>query len=341
MARRAPLANTEYQRALLADNPGIPDFEEQLKSCGLFPLKPAALEIFQVNIGYMCNQLCAHCHVDAGPDRTEMMTRQTMEQCLRALQHADVTTLDITGGAPEMHPDFRWFVSRAAETGVKEIMLRSNLTIIVANKKYNDLPGFFAANRVRVISSLPYFQRDRTDRQRGEGVFDKSIEALALLNAQGYGMPGKSLVLDLVYNPAGAFLPGPQAALEKEFRARLLDPYGIHFTRLLALTNLPISRFLEYLVATDNLDDYMQLLVSSFNPTAVHGVMCRNTVSVAWDGSLYDCDFNQMLRLRPEMCAGHVAGFDAVAWNQRTIALARHCFGCTAGAGSSCQGSTS
>ena len=175
LARRAPLANTEYQRALLAENPAIPDFGEKLKSCGLFPLTPAALEVFQVNIGYMCNQVCAHCHVDAGPDRTEMMTRETMEQCLRALQYAGITTLDITGGAPEMHPDFRWFVSRATQMGVQEIIVRSNLTIIVANKKYYDLPGFFAQNRVRVISSLPYFQRDRTDRQswrRGLGRSD-------------------------------------------------------------------------------------------------------------------------------------------------------------------------
>ncbi|MBL7941976.1 MAG: arsenosugar biosynthesis radical SAM protein ArsS, partial [Flavobacteriales bacterium] len=249
-------------------------------------------------------------------------------------------TLDITGGAPEMHPDFRWLVETAHQSGIREIIVRSNLTILVANKKYSDLPEFFAKHNVRVVSSLPYFSPDRTDRQRGNGVFDKSMAAMRMLNETGYGMPGSSLIFDLVYNPGGAFLPTDQLGLERAFRHHLLKDYQVHFHHLLALTNLPVSRFLEYLIASDNFEDYMDLLIRSFNPATIHGLMCRNTISIAWDGTIYDCDFNQMLKLQPIGKKFHLSNFDIQAWQSRDIALSGHCYGCTAGAGSSCQGAT-
>ena len=317
----------------------LPRFEERLKETEQFPLKPADLEILQINVGYMCNQVCAHCHVDAGPDRKEIMTRETMEQILDVLRKTSVHTLDLTGGAPEMNPDFRWFVEEASKIGVKDFIVRSNLTIIRANKKYHDLPEFFKKHNVHVVSSLPFYSKERTDKQRGDGVFNKSIEALKMLNDQGYGQPDSGLILDLVYNPAGAFLPGDQAGLEAEFKKRLMADFGISFNSLFTITNLPISRFLEYLVVSDNYEDYMDALIDAYNPAAVEGVMCRNTLSVSWDGYLYDCDFNQMLQLKVEGKAQHISEFNTLELAKRKIKISQHCYGCTAGAGSSCQGS--
>jgi radical SAM/Cys-rich protein len=288
----------------------------------------------------MCNQVCSHCHVDAGPDRKEIMTRETMELCLEKFAESGATSLDITGGAPEMNPDFRWFVQEAKLRGAMEIMVRCNLTIILANKKYHDLPEFFAANNIRVISSLPFYKAERTDKQRGEGVFEKSIEALRMLNSAGYGQDSGSLILDLVYNPAGAFLPTGQESLDRDFRKNLLDQFGVKFNSLFAITNMPISRFLEYLVASDNYEDYMHSLVSAFNPGALSGVMCRNTLSIGWDGSIYDCDFNQMLDLRVAHEQNHLSTADMKSISDRDIVVSQHCYGCTAGAGSSCQGAT-
>lgn len=333
------LGTPEGQIEVLDDHQSIniPSFEAKLEELNQLPLKPTSIDIFQINVGKMCNQVCAHCHVDAGPDRKEIMTRETMQQCLDALEGTEITTVDLTGGAPEMNPDFRWFVEELSKLG-KQIIVRCNLTIILANPKYNDLPEFFKKHNVNVVSSLPYFTAKRTDAQRGDGVFEKSIKALQMLNAVGYGKEDSDLKLDLVYNPAGAFLPGDQGALESQFK-RKLQEYDIVFNELYAITNLPISRFLEYLVKTEKYEDYMEELVNAFNPAAALGVMCRNTISISWDGYLYDCDFNQMLELKvngPQ----HIKDFNVQELEKRDIILNQHCYGCTAGAGSSCGGTT-
>ncbi|MFY0600148.1 MAG: arsenosugar biosynthesis radical SAM protein ArsS [Cyclobacteriaceae bacterium] len=335
------LSATEAQLEVLDDNLaiGIPSFEDKLSPIGLFPLMATNLDIFQVNLGKMCNQVCKHCHVDAGPDRKEIMTRETMQQCLDALEGTGIRTVDMTGGAPEMNPDFRWFVEQVSAMG-KEIIVRCNLTIIVANPKYNDLPEFYKKHNVNVVSSLPYFSAKRTDSQRGDGVFEQSIKALKMLNAVGYGMPDSELKLDLVYNPSGAFLPDDQMGLELQFKQKLKDGYDIRFNNLFAITNLPVSRFLDYLINSGNYEEYMNELANAFNPTAAAGVMCRNTLSIGWDGYLYDCDFNQMLELKVDTKGQHISEFNKSALEDRQIKISQHCFGCTAGAGSSCGGVT-
>lgn len=341
-ARGVQLAEIENQLKVFEDAPfngELPTFKQQLNALGAFPLRPTQTEIFQINVGYMCNQVCKHCHVDAGPDRKEIMSKAHLQKCLDILKEANIPTVDLTGGAPEMNPHFRWFVEEANKIGVKEIIVRSNLTIIRANPKYHDLPEFFKANKVHVVSSLPYYQSRKTDAQRGDGVFDKSIEALKMLNKVGYGMEGSELQLDLVYNPAGAFLPGGQMELEQEFKRNLSKDFGIQFNQLFTITNLPISRFLDYLLVSGNYEEYMDKLVTAFNPAAVQGVMCRNTLSVDWDGYLYDCDFNQMLQMKVDAPSSqHIDDFDMNALQQRAILVNQHCYGCTAGAGSSCQG---
>ncbi|WP_017730546.1 arsenosugar biosynthesis radical SAM (seleno)protein ArsS [Nafulsella turpanensis] len=317
-------------------------FQDKLEAAGLYPLRPTGVEILQINVGKMCNQTCKHCHVDAGPDRKEIMARETMQHCLDALDAAgkQIHTVDLTGGAPEMNPHFRWFVEELSLRG-KKVMVRCNLTIILANPKYHDLPEFFRQHGVEVVSSLPHFSARRTDAQRGEGVFEKSIKALQMLNAVGYGKHGSGLDLHLVYNPAGAFLPGSQASLEKEFKQKLLKDFGVEFNNLYVITNLPISRFLDYLLQSGNYESYMEKLVNAFNPVAAAGVMCRNTLSVGWDGALYDCDFNQMLDMKLEKTAPeHISDFQLNSIDQRAIRLNQHCYGCTAGAGSSCGGAT-
>ncbi|MEJ6544788.1 MAG: arsenosugar biosynthesis radical SAM protein ArsS [Flavobacteriaceae bacterium] len=336
------LAQTQKQLDLLQSGPfkdgDLPLFKDKIAQSGQFPLKAKKLEILQINLGYMCNQVCAHCHVDAGPDRKEIMTRETMQQCLDVIAQTGAHTLDLTGGAPEMNPDFRWFVEAASAAGIKDFIVRSNLTIIRANKKYHDLPEFFAKYGIHVVSSMPHYTKGKTDKQRGDGVFNSSIEALKMLNKVGYGMPGSDLKLDLVYNPSGAYLPGDQAALEKDFKKALDTDFGIQFNALFAITNLPISRFLDYLVASGNYEDYMYALVDAYNPVAVAGVMCTNTLSVSWDGYLYDCDFNQMLGLKVASKARHIKDYDTSLLEGREVVISQHCYGCTAGAGSSCQG---
>ncbi|MCW1954037.1 MAG: arsenosugar biosynthesis radical SAM protein ArsS, partial [Flavobacteriia bacterium] len=264
------LAQTNKQLELLSSGPfahgDLPLFKDKIAQSGQFPLRPKALEILQINVGYMCNQVCAHCHVDAGPDRKEIMTRETMQACLEVIKTTGAHTLDLTGGAPEMNPDFRWFVEAASAAGIKDFIVRSNLTIMRANKKYHDLPEFFAKHGVHVVSSLPHYTKGKTDKQRGDGVFNSSIEALKSLNAVGYGMPGSALKLDLVYNPSGAFLPGDQQALEQDFKKALLADFNIQFHSLFAITNLPIARFLDYLVASGNYEEYMYSLVDAYNP---------------------------------------------------------------------------
>lgn len=344
-ARNHNLSDVNRQMEILAGeifkDGTLPLFREKLEQCGQLPLTPNQLEVFQVNVGYMCNQTCKHCHVDAGPDRKEIMTRETMQHCIDLVRKHKFHTVDITGGAPEMNPDFRWFVEELKQAGAREIIVRCNLTIIVANPKYNDLPQFFKQHQIRVVSSLPYYKADKTDRQRGEGVFSKSIQALQLLNEVGYGKEGAGLILDLVYNPAGAFLPGSQEALEKDFKRELKALFNVEFNSLLCITNIPVSRFLDYLVESGNYEEYMEKLVMAFNPGAVERVMCRNTISVSWDGYMYDCDFNQMLDLKIDKSIGnHVSTFNLEALSNRNILISQHCYGCTAGAGSSCQGAT-
>jgi radical SAM/Cys-rich protein len=334
-----PLAEPLNQLEILEAHSKDTSFREKLGLYGMFPLRSSGIDILQINVGKMCNQTCKHCHVDAGPDRKEVMSRQTMEQCLEVLKNSDIGTVDLTGGAPELNPDFRWFVEEIKKLG-KHVIVRCNLTIILANKRFHDLPGFFKENKVEVVSSLPGFTRDRTDRQRGDGVFEDSIKALQMLNQVGYGAEGSGLVLNLVYNPAGAFLPPAQLALEKEYKAELLSRYNIIFNSLYAITNMPVSRYLDYLLSSGNYERYMDKLISAFNPAAIANLMCRNTISVGWDGYLYDCDFNQMLELKVS-CekSGHISEFDFQALSNRSIVLKQHCFGCTAGAGSSCGGS--
>jgi radical SAM/Cys-rich protein len=313
-------------------------FQQNLEESDLYPLMATGVEVFQVNVGKMCNQVCVHCHVDAGPDRKEIMTKETMQECLVAIKNnPSLKTVDITGGAPEMNPDFRWFVEEIKKlTG--HVIVRCNLTIILANKKYNDLPEFFKQHNIEVVSSLPFYKKDRTDRQRGAGVFDDSVKALQMLNEAGYGKPGSGLVLNLVYNPAGAFLPPSQEALEKEYRQELMKHYGVVFNNLYAITNLPINRYLDYLLISGNYEKYMEKLVNAYNPVAAAHVMCRSTISIGWDGYLYDCDFNQMLDLKINSNQKHVSQFDLGKLNTREIIVNQHCYGCTAGAGSSCGG---
>ena len=317
----------------------LPDFETKLNETGLSPLTPVETEILQINVGYMCNMTCKHCHVGAGPDRTEIMTRETLQHCLDAIDKAGFQTVDLTGGAPEMNPHFSWFVDELYQRGC-HVIVRSNLTILVTNPTYRKLPQFFADRGVEVTCSLPFYNKVTTDRQRGKGTYDKSVEALGVLNELGYGHPDTGLELNLVYNPAGAFLPLSQQQLEADFKKQLWEKHQIRFNNLFTITNLPISRYLDFLLQSENLDDYMTELVNAFNPVAAEQVMCRNTISVGWDGTLYDCDFNQMLTMPVESeQSNHIAHFDYDALMQRRIRTGQHCFGCTAGAGSSCGGS--
>lgn len=340
--RNSDLAKSNRQLEILSNgifkNGELPTFKNKISETNQFPLKAKKLEILQINVGYMCNQVCDHCHVDAGPDRKEIMTRDTMRQCLEVIKNTGAHTLDLTGGAPEMNPDFRWFVEEAAKAGIKDFIVRSNLTIIRANKKYYDLPEFFKKHNVHVVSSMPHWTRGKTDKQRGDGVFDKSIKALQELNAVGYGMQDSDLRLDLVYNPSGAFLPGDQMAMEKDFKKALKEDFDIQFHNLFAITNLPIARFLDYLIASENYEDYMYSLVEAYNPAAVANVMCTNTLSVSWDGYLFDCDFNQMLQLPVNGKSQHISEYNEDLLEGRNIVISQHCYGCTAGAGSSCQG---
>jgi radical SAM/Cys-rich protein len=339
LSRREPLAAPAVQREALDALPLREEFHQALSSAGLWPLRPASLRVFQMNLGKMCNQTCRHCHVDAGPDRREVMSRETMEACLAALAPTSISTVDLTGGAPEMNPHFRWLVEQLRAQG-RHVMDRCNLTILQTRPHW-DLPEFLAEHRVEVVCSLPHYRALSTDTQRGEGVYAQSIEALRRLNALGYGDGKSGLRLVLVTNPVGAFLPAGQASLEKEWKRELLRNHGIRFDALFAITNMPISRYLEWLQQSGNLHAYMERLVGAFNPAAAAGVMCRDTLSVGWDGRLYDCDFNQMLELGLEPEAPqHIRDFQLEALQARAIQVGRHCFGCTAGAGSSCGGST-
>lgn len=340
-ARGSILAQAPYQVQLLSDTKHVPLFAERLKNIGMLPLKPTELEILQINVGYMCNLVCDHCHVDAGPDRKEIMTQETMQYCLDAIDNSNIHTVDLTGGAPEMNPNFKWFVEELSKRDVK-VIVRSNLTILVANKRFRTYPEFFKEHKVEVIASLPCYTAENVDKQRGDGVFSESIEALLELNRLGYGKEGTGLHLNLVFNPIGPSLPPEQSKLQEDYKRELMEHFGIHFNNLYTITNIPISRYLEYLQAIGKYESYMETLSNAFNPSAAMGVMCRNTLSVGWEGSLFDCDFNQMLQLKVNRSvAQHIKDFSKDTMESRDIVINQHCYGCTAGAGSSCQGALS
>lgn len=315
----------------------LKDFDHSLQESKLFPLTATGIEVFQINFGRLCNQACKHCHVEAGPTRTEMIDRKVLESSLDILQNSEFITIDITGGAPEMNPNFEWFVREARKLN-RKVMVRCNLTIILESE-HGRLPHFYADQGVEIIGSLPYYSERYVDSQRGTGTFKKSIKVLQLLNEVGYGDKETGLILNLVYNPAGAFLPPTQSAIEADFKRNLMQRHGIKFNNLFTIANMPIGRFLDFLVRTDNYESYMQRLISAYNPKAAEGVMCRYTLSVGWDGSLYDCDFNQMLELNCNHGApDHIREFNLEKLNNRRIVTNLHCYGCTAGAGSSCGG---
>ncbi len=338
-----PLASAEEQLRVLSAANGFRPFEKSLEGSGLWPLAATGIAVFQINVGKLCNQTCKHCHVDAGPDRREVMTRETMELCLAALARTDIPTIptvDITGGAPELNPGFRWLVEEVKKLG-RHVIDRSNLTVLLLPGQ-EGLAEFLAACEVEIIASLPYYLAERTDAQRGEHVFEKSIEALRKLNALGYGQEGSPLRLNLIYNPVGAYLPPSQKSIEADYKRELGRRYGIVFHSLYTITNMPISRFLEFLLRSGNYAGYMERLVNAYNPAAAAGVMCRYTISIGWDGTLYDCDFNQMLELPvADGTMMHVRDFDPEKLHRRQIVTGLHCYGCTAGSGSSCCGATS
>lgn len=315
-------------------------FEKKLAEFGQWPLRSAGLETLQVSVGKLCNQTCRHCHVDAGPTRTEAMTRETAEQVVGVLRRYSIPNLDITGGAPELNPNFEYLVREARALG-RHVMDRCNLTVFyVPGKGY--LPEFLRDQQVEVIASLPCYLEENVDAQRGKGVYLKSVEALQWLNRIGYARPGTGLILNLVYNPLGPSVPPAQKALEDAYRQQLGERWGIVFNNLYTIINMPINRFITDLVQHENYERYMELLVKTFNPATVEGLMCRTLVSVGWDGTLYDCDFNQMLNMpinhgRPQ----HIRDFDAHVLVLREIRTGPHCYGCTAGSGSSCTGAVS
>lgn len=333
--RKSDLSRPQYQLEVLK-GARIVGFKDRLKQTNSSDgLRADRVETLQINLGKMCNQTCAHCHVDAGPDRKEIMSIEVMSDCLHAVDRLKIKTVDLTGGAPEMNPNFRWFVEELSQRKV-HIINRCNLTIIRAHSKYADLPQFFRQHQVEVVSSLPHFIQKKTDQQRGQGVFEKSIAALRSLNEAGYGKGDSRYKLNLVHNPSGAFLPGEQAQLEREFKEKLLNDYGVEFDQLFCITNLPVSRYLEYLIETENFESYMQELADAFNPGAVKNLMCRSLISVGWQGEIFDCDFNQMLELN--LHDRKIGDVELVDLERRTIQVANHCYGCTAGAGSSCGG---
>jgi radical SAM/Cys-rich protein len=323
----------EEQIEVLKKIPGSVDFKERLQD----PLEARSVEILQINLGKKCNLSCRHCHVEAGPDRTEFMTRETMEACLGILKDNPIGTVDITGGSPEMNPELPWLIEQVSALG-RRLMVRSNL-VILTEEKYAHFNGIYVKYGIEVVSSMPSYDINKFERQRGEKTFDQVIEAIRKLNQMGYGRPGSGLILNLVHNPVGAYLPGSQSAMEYDYRNRLSGDYGVYFNSLYCLTNCPVGRYLEFLVRTNNYNDYMRALISAFNLSAVDSVMCRTTLSVGWDGSLYDCDFNQMLNLPVNHgVPDHVKIFDMEQLKSRQIVVGNHCFSCTAGAGSSCQG---
>jgi radical SAM/Cys-rich protein len=340
-ARRSPLVSPRCQLAMLNEldlsaAAFAGSFEAAMARHTEDGLCAGRVEIFQINLGKLCNMTCRHCHVDAGPDRWhEVMDLGTVEACLGAIDALDPHAVDLTGGAPELNPHFRYLVEQCVARD-RQVIDRCNLTVLLL-ESCRDLPEWFAERGVEVVCSLPHFRTRNTDAQRGEGTFLKSIEALRRLNDAGYGQGDPRLRLTLMVNPVGAYLTGDQKTLEREWKQGLERHHGVTFDRLIALNNMPIARFLEWLESSGNLQRYMELLVDAFNPATVEGLMCRSTLSIAWDGRVFDCDFNQMLDLESRGQL-HVSDLDSDRLSQRRIVIGRHCFGCTAGAGSSCGG---
>ncbi len=336
--RGDPLSDPMQQLVVLSPGHDVPRFAETLDRSGAGRLAAGQVEILQLNLGKLCNMTCAHCHVDAGPDRRENMERSTIDACLDVLRdHRRIHTLDLTGGAPEMNVHFRHLVSEARALG-RHVIDRCNLTILLA-PGFGEVPRFLANHQVEIVASLPCYLEENTDSQRGGGTFSKSVEALQLLNRLGYGAEESGLTLTLVYNPTGPNLPPDQRQLEAEYRRQLQSRFGIRFNRLLTITNMPISRYLEYLMRMGQFEQYMQMLIDAFNPATVGSLMCRSTLSVGWDGRLFDCDFNQMLDLEVGSgCPSTIGQFNDASLSGREIVVGQHCYGCTAGAGSGCQG---
>jgi len=344
--RRAPLTRPQKQFEVLSDaeiTEGPTEtgrFKKDLEAAGWDDLTPAELEIVQINVGKLCNMTCRHCHVDSGPDRTEEnMDGETVEQCLEIILESEAHTVDLTGGAPELNPNFEYIVDTCAEAGL-HVIDRCNLTILTT-EPYKHLPEWMGERGVEVVCSLPHYRKMNTDAQRGEGTYEKSIRALEMLNNAGYGDGNPERKLTLVTNPVGAYLAGDQDSLEQEWKDALQRNHGVTFDELLALNNMPMSRYLEWLMEKDKVEEYLQRLVNAFNPSTITGLMCRNTLSISWDGSLYDCDFNQQLEMNMNLAdrdQPHVSDFDLAAWKEHSIRTHRHCYGCTAGSGSGCGG---
>ncbi len=312
-------------------------FERKLRAASLGPLISRDITTLQINVGKRCNLMCRHCHVVAGPLRKEVMTRSTLEACLDIAREPSVTTIDITGGAPEMNPHLNWFLAVATKLG-KRLIVRTNLVILL-DKQFERFIDIYTRNRVELAASLPHWKAEKCDRQRGRGAFDKIVAVIRLLNGRGYAREGSGLVLDLVHNPMGSFLPGPQGALECEYKKELAALHGIFFNRLFCLANNPVGRFKEFLASTGTYNDYMASLERAFNPCAVENAMCRTMISIGWDGTIYDCDFNQMLGLRVDHGApDRIERFDLKSLQRRQIVVRDHCYACAAGQGSSCQG---
>lgn len=341
--RAQPLVQPELQLRVLNDidiaegptRTGV--FDHDLAASGWPRLQPDSLEIVQINLGKLCNMTCRHCHVDAGPDRTEEnMDRDTVEACLDVIDQSGARVIDLTGGAPELNPHFEFLVDECVQRGL-HVLDRCNLTILMT-RRYSHLPQWFAERGVEVVCSLPHYRAIGTDAQRGEGTYRKSIASLRKLNDAGYGQGYKDKVLTLVTNPVGAYLSGNQASLETEWKSALARNHDVYFDRLLTLNNMPMSRYLEWLLDVGQTEAYMRRLVQAFNPGTITGLMCRNTLSIGWNGYMYDCDFNQQLDMVLDIPRPHVRDFDLQAWLSHDIRTARHCYGCTAGAGSSCGG---
>lgn len=335
--QHSKLADPREQLRMLNEETQQPAFDQQLEQHQLPTLKASTINTLQVNLGKLCNMTCEHCHVDAGPDRREIMNEETVNDCLNALEHPGFQILDLTGGAPEMNPHFREMVIQATRLN-KQVIDRCNLTILLA-PGFQDLPEFLAEHQVDIVASLPCYLEENTDAQRGNGAFQKSIQALKLLNTLGYGKPDSKRKLTLVYNPVGFSFPPDQSQLEQAYRRELKTRFDIEFTDLITITNMPISRFLSELVSQGRLEEYMERLVNAFNPATISGLMCRSLISVDWQGYLYDCDFNQMLNLPVAVAARrHIRDFHYQDLATRNIITNQHCYGCTAGAGSSCGG---
>lgn len=330
--------DAKEQLNILENKIDIESFEKRLDLYNKLPLKADRIEILQLNITKKCNLACKHCHVDSSPLRTEMMSREILEKCLEIAKEDHITTIDITGGAPEMNPDLEWFLNELSKLH-KRVIVRSNLTILL-EQDYKHFIDVFRRNKTEIVTSLPDYHAAKTNRQRGSHVFQKVIKVMKILNNLGYGI-NEQLKLHMVHNPVGAYLPGSQQSLESEYKKQLIEHHGVQFNSLFSLTNSPIGKYLEYLIKSENLDDYMHDLHSAFNPCAVDTVMCKNTLSISWDGKLYDCDFNQMLDIQTNHGApNHIDNFDISKIENRKIMINNHCYSCTAGAGSSCQGST-